>query len=73
MARGLVAARLSQLAEAGPSRLDRDDDTARAWAEAQGHTVVATTADVVWDGRTRSSGHSLARGSRSPSWWRSGT
>jgi site-specific DNA recombinase len=47
MARVLIAARLSQLVEAGPSRLDRDDTLATDWANAEGHEVVMTTADVV--------------------------
>lgn len=42
--RVLVAARLSRTS-GGPSRIERDDEAARAWAQANGRTVVATSED----------------------------
>ena len=44
-ARVLVAARLSKISGEGRSRLERDDDTAQAWAIANGREVVAVSMD----------------------------
>ncbi len=46
----LLAARLSQ-DQAGQTGLDTQDTDARAWAERNGHEVIATAADKV-SGRT---------------------
>jgi site-specific DNA recombinase len=52
MARILVAARLSRGGNDGPSRLERDDEEAREWAERNGHEIVETTRDADTSGST---------------------